>query len=173
MNQSELFDKLTSALPIHLYGEGVAKSFQHLWREIEDGETSIIWENSHPIRVVQFAFVEIFSHDGKTLVEDRQEFGDGRIRRRGFRGISEKLKGSEDSLDGAKRGILEELGLNPELLSLEFVGMNTQENESSSYPGLMTRYTKFHYKTEIPAEMYQEEYIENGSDGMKTFFGWH
>ena len=172
MNQSELLDKLTSALPIHLYGVGIAKSFQHLCREIEEGETEIIWENSHPIRVVQFAFVEIFSHAGKTLIEDRQEFADGRIRRRGFRGISEKLKPSEDSLDGAKRGFIEELGLNPESLKLEFVGMDVEEKESGSYPGLMTRYTKFHYKTEIPIEMYQEEYIEKCSDGIKTFFVW-
>lgn len=172
MNQSELLDKLTSALPTHLYGVGVAKSFQHLCREIEDGEIQIIWENSQPLRVVQLAFVEILSHDGKTLVEDRQEFADGRIRRRGFRGISEKLKPSEDSLDGARRGIIEELGLNPELLNLRFIGIDMEEKESGSYPGLMTRYKKFQYQTQIPVEMYQDQYIENCSDGIKTFFVW-
>ncbi|MCT7953568.1 hypothetical protein NG798_27610, partial [Ancylothrix sp. C2] len=60
----------------------------------------------------------------------------------------------------------------PESLKLEFVGMDIREKESGSYPGLMTRYTKFHYKTEIPLEMYQEQYIENCSDGIKTFFVW-
>jgi len=152
-----------------LYGVGEAKTFEALLHEIEQSECEIVWEDNRYIRLVQVVLVEVFSSAGK-LVEDRQEFRDGRSRRRGIEGISEKRRRDEDPLDAAKRALQEELGITADI-EVKFVQQTTGEKISPSYPGLLSRYTKDLFTCYLPDELIQLEYVEV-QDDKQTFFVW-
>ena len=98
------------------WGKGEAKTFDHLLKEIRDGEMKLIEEGGKLLRGVTVAIADIYytDSDGNSfhLVEDRQEFKDGRMRRRNLPvSLSEKLKSSEDPDSSVIRGIEEELGI--------------------------------------------------------------
>ena len=80
------------------------------------------------------------------LIELRQDWTSGKTRKR-MLPLAEKLKGDEDPLDGAVRGILEEIGevlegsIVPEKkqqieLKKETLQDRREEKDSPSYPGL-------------------------------------
>ncbi|HIK18888.1 MAG TPA: NUDIX domain-containing protein [Leptolyngbyaceae cyanobacterium M33_DOE_097] len=163
--QPPLFEWLDQAL----YGVGEAKTFAALLREIEQRECEIIWEDDRYVRLVQVVLVEVFSSAGK-LIEDRQEFTDGRSRRRGIEGISEKRRRDENPLDAARRALREELGI-AAAIDLTFVQQTTGEKLSPSYPGLLSRYTKDLFTCYLPDELIQPKYVEI-QDDKKTFFVW-
>lgn len=162
---------LLEHLPISQYGQGKAKTVEHLLKEIESGETQIIWENEKPIRVINLVCVEVISEDGEQqLVEEKQVFSDGRVRERGIWGVSEKLKPNEDPYQGAVRAMKEELGV--ENCSIQFDSTDTEESESPSYPGLTTRYLKTNYQARVWNEDYKlEGYVEAQAD-KTTYFAW-
>ena len=157
-------------LPIEKYGIGKAKTVQELMEEIESGETIISIENQKPIRNIEIAFISIYFGEFQ-LVEDRQEFSDGRVRKREIKGISEKmLNKNENPLDCAKRAMAEELAIQ-EGFEIEFVETVLEENESPSYPGLISRYKIHKFKADLSESAYKNEYIEKGKN-KKTFFVW-
>jgi 8-oxo-dGTP pyrophosphatase MutT (NUDIX family) len=123
------------------WGHGPAKSLAYLWRELQNGDTLI--QEQPPLRVVNVVQVIIRRGD-LVLLEKAQEFGNGQRRFRN-QPPSEKMRAGEDYLAAARRGLLEELGLQPEQITL-FPDTYRQRHtitESPSYPGLPTRYT-FH-----------------------------
>lgn len=162
--------KLSEALNLKLFGVGAAKTFDELKAEIACGESEIIWENDRPIRLVQVAQIEVISHVGEMLLEERQEFADGRIRRRKLIGVSEKLQAGEIPIVAARRALVEELGIQTEL-SIEAIGETLDEKISASYPGLLSRYRRYHFRVILPASLYQSCYIEEQTS-KKTFFCW-
>ena len=163
--------KLLESLPIAQYGKGQAKTVKQMIEEIESGESQIIWENGKPIRVINLVCVEVVSEDGEQqLVEEKQVFSDGRVRERGIWGVSEKLKPNEEPYEGAIRAMKEELGV--ENCSIQFDSIEKEENESPSYPGLLTRYLKLNYQARVWDEDYKPEgYVEKQKD-KTTYFVW-
>lgn len=162
--------QLVDILDLSLFGVGEAKTFQELEAEIANGESVIIWDTDRPIRLVRVVCIHVFAHTGEQLVEDRQEFADGRVRRRGFTGVSEKLKVGEEPLEGAQRALTEELGIDREL-PLETLGESWQERWSTSYPGLLSRYNTHTFQVTLPAYLYQAFYIEQQAS-KRTIFQW-
>jgi NUDIX domain len=152
------------------YGVGQAKSWAELQAEIASGECRIEMHHDRPLRIVEIACIEVLSPHQEVLIEDRQEFSDGRIRRRKLSGVSEKLHRGESPLAGAKRAIQEELGIDGDL-TFEFIGENSEENISLSYPGLNSRYHRYRFRVQLPPAFYQPEYIESQAS-KKTFFIW-
>jgi hypothetical protein len=167
-------EKLKHALPLSDYGKGIAKSFEQLRTEIETGETQIIWQDDRPIRLLSLVFLKVCYQD-KTLVEERQEFPDGRVRHRSLKGLSEKLYPQEDPDAAVYRALQEELGLLPDELkdiSIRFLDRELEEKESPSYPGLMSQYDRYEYEVPLPDHLYKPKYIELSDRGMRTYFVW-
>jgi hypothetical protein len=119
---------------------------------------------------------EIFYRKGEKiykLIEDKQIFKDGRIRRRKKdSSVSEKMKIGENPIQSLIRGIDEELGvsLNESQLSRE---EDLKEEEfSQSFPGLMTRYKGHNFTCFFNDSQYNPKgYIENQKD-KSTYFVW-
>jgi len=162
--------KLKACLPLNLWGINQAKIFPQLVSEIEAGETEILWEGQKPIRCIRVARVDVQFLD-KHLIETKQVFTDGRTRIRNIRGISEKLHQSENFLDGAVRGIREELGLALPASMFNYIGENLEMKESPSYPGLETRYVFGDFSVELPGQLWQREFVAI-EDYSTTYFGW-
>lgn len=124
--QLDSLDKLKNFLSsvgieIFEWGSGVAKTVEHLYSEIQRGESVLVrGEQGEIVRRVRIAGVDIYysTPEGNILrlIEDRQVFPDGRVRRRDYdHAVSEKLKPEEEPLEGAIRGIQEELGIISEI----------------------------------------------------------
>ena len=108
-NQETLEEKLLRFdIPLSEWGKGSAKNIRHLQKEIDDKETVLEERNGELIRKVSVVAVAV-ENNGKRLVEDRQEFSDGRVRRRGTRRCGEKCIAGETSEQSAIRCLEEEL----------------------------------------------------------------
>ena len=164
------------SIPLNEWGKGYAKTIEHLFLEIESEECSLTEENGILIRNIEFVMCEIFYRKGEKiykLIEDKQIFKDGRIRRRKKdSSVSEKMKIGENPIQSLIRGIDEELGvsLNESQLSRE---EDLKEEEfSQSFPGLMTRYKGHNFTCFFNDSQYNPKgYIENQKD-KSTYFVW-
>lgn len=164
--------KLRKYLPLEQYGKHRAKTFDELLAEIENKECQISWEDGIPIRSIQVVNIRVYSPAGRALKEDRQEFTDGRIRRRDIKGISEKLYAGEKPLAGAIRAMREELGLWEGLYNLENNGQCNQQSISPSYPGLVTWYQVFKFKAIVNEAGYQADGYAEIKQDKTTYFRW-
>lgn len=171
LSQAQL-NLLRFSLPLGLYGKGKAKEFDDLLKEIESGDCQILWEENKPIRVVEVISIEVFSHCGQELVEDRQQFKDGRIRRREMKGISEKKLLDESPIEGAYRAMLEELNLKSRDFVLSFAGEAEEKVESPSYPGLFSYYKIFRFRADISQSAYCPTGYQEAGDKKTTYFIW-
>jgi len=171
----EITKRLSShGVPLDSWGSGKAKTIGHLAKEILEGETVLVDKNGEIIRRVELVHVDVrYTSNGTELqlVEDRQEFKDGRVRRRGLTGISEKMKPEENPVVSAKRALMEELGVNDQA-NLESLGTQEKTQNSPSYPGLTTEYLRHEMRTIMPNSAFKPEgYVENQSD-KSTYFVW-
>ena len=115
------------------------KSVAHLWAEIAAGESQL--QANPPLRLVQV--VQIIIRCGhKQLIEVQQQFDDETTRQR-VTPLAEKIKGGEDYLVAAGRGLAEELGLTPDQYQLlpHTYHQKIVQSDSPSFPGLPTCYT--------------------------------
>lgn len=162
-------------IPVDTWGQGAAKTVGHLLREVNDGETVLTQRGLELLRQVGFAAVNVVYRNGREvyeLVEDRQEFRDGRVRRRDTgSSISEKIQPREDPRDAAERALREELGISGRV-NLRG-GKKTEElKESPSYPGLRTQYLRHDFSAELePGQYSTDGYIEK-QDDKTTYFVW-
>ena len=165
-----MIEFLKKVLPIDQYGIGQAKPFEKLIKEIESGETQIIFENNNPIRIIQTARVYVYCK-GKQLVEAKQIIN-GNERFRNFKSVSEKFKLDESAINAAVRGIKEELGIiirDSDLVSLENV---KDGKESPSYPGLLTRYDFYDFRWDMPEKYFKPEGYIAYEENATTYFEW-
>jgi hypothetical protein len=166
----------TAGIDLSKWGKGEAKTLDHLLGEVHDGEMELIEEGGELLRKVTAATADIFYTDPSGnifhLVEDRQEFTDGRIRRRDFKvSLSEKLKSSENPDASVIRGIQEELGIEGKIETSK-TGEEKENKESQSYPDLATQYHFHNYRADLTPEQHDPEgYVEKQSD-KSTFFVW-
>lgn len=164
-------ERLKSVLDLSLYGKGQAKDFESLITEINQGESVIIWEGNKPIRLLQVCRVRVLCGE-QELYEDRQQFADGRTRKRGIRGLAEKLMPDEAPEVAAVRALKEELGIVEEVPIIPD-GTQQEEKESPSYPGLLSRYIFHDFIAQLPPHLHQDEYVEGCNDDVKrTYFTW-
>jgi hypothetical protein len=162
--------ELADVLDLSLFGVGAAKTFAELEAEIQSGECEICWEDDRPIRLIQIVNVHVRSHTGQRLLEDRQEFTDGRVRRRGLVGLAEKLQIGETPAAAAKRALAEELGIEA-ALEIVPIAEETGERFSDSYPGLLNRHHTHIFQVTLPENLYRSFYVEV-QPTKKTFFVW-
>lgn len=132
---------LAQGIDLSAWGQGSAKTVEHLWAEIKNGESAI--RPDPPRRVVNVVRVHI-RHDKRLLIEAHQDFHSGQRRARG-RPPSEKIKPGESYQEAALRCLEEELGVGQQnvLLLGQTYRRKTRQAISASYPGLCTSYT-FH-----------------------------
>jgi len=164
-------------IPVDLWGTGNAKTIKHLYNEILEGESIIEEKSDQIIRYIEFVGIVIYYTDEDDqrwiLKEDRQEFKDGRTRRRDMMSsVSEKMKFGENPNLSAIRGIKEELGI--EIKSSQLVKRRdlNYDGGSNSYPGLKTIYKGHQYICNLEKEQFDPKgYIEVQED-KSTFFVW-
>jgi ADP-ribose pyrophosphatase YjhB (NUDIX family) len=174
----ELTDILQNAgIPLDEYGKGRAKHVANLYEELVGGESRLRVNDLHEIsRSVTVVWVDVVctleNGDVYILREDRQEFHDGRIKKRTLpSSLGEKLKDEED-LDGAAvRALQEELGVN-EVENLYAVGSKDEQRLSDTYPGLANHYSTHSYVAVIPATSFQPKgYVEYQAE-KNNFYVW-
>lgn len=176
-SEKELSDKLIEfEVPIDSWGQGQAKTVRHLFNELQHEECHIEDGGGFLVRYLEFVGVRIFYKKGDQILylkEDRQEFNDGRTRRREMpSSVSEKMKFGENPQLAAVRGIKEELGIivKPEQLvkqrDLNYRG------DSLSYPGLTSKYKGHQFTCYLTEDQFNlQGYIEKQED-KSTFFTW-
>jgi hypothetical protein len=174
----ELTNKLKEySIPVEEWGTGEAKNVEHLLDEIRGEECNVEDRGGYLIRSIEFVGVRIYHKDKDNvtwvLKEDKQEFKDGRVRRRNMpSSVSEKMKFGEDPLISAIRGIKEELGINVEGHQLIKMRDLFYNGGSQSYPGLRTRYKGHQFTCFFNDDQFDENgYIEVQKD-KSTFFKW-
>jgi len=168
-----------TGVPLDLWGKGETKTLNHLVKEISRGVAVMCFDEEREIwvRKLRHVEVEVFyeSSEGITyfLKEDRQVFKDGRVRKRGFSWVAEKVEGNEDCLSGAKRGLKEELGLlSPFASGPEHIGNKMFEQNSKSYPGLVTEYSIGCFEVYLKPEQFKPEGYVEEQEKLTTFFVW-
>ena len=158
------------------WGTGSAKGLNDLYKELVDGECTLLAAGRTLVREFRVARVDVFhmTDDGQLLrlKEDRQIFNDGRTRFRGFEyAIGEKAKPLERFHEAAHRGLSEELKIHDplELLPINsFVDMEPPKD----YPGIPSISKRADYRLILPPDYYRAEgYVDEQTD-KKTVFIW-
>lgn len=141
LNNSTELDTLLTAngIDTETWGSGATKSVDHLWREIEQGESTIRLD---PLRRVLSGVVQvIIRRQGLLLIDAEQILLNGQKRVRNIP-PSEKMQPGESYAEAAIRGLQEELGVSAEhVVILAETHQEVHESRVSwSYPGLLTVY---------------------------------
>ena len=163
-------------IPIDLWGTGKSKTINNLLNELENNECSLEEKNDKITRYIEFVGIKIYynkDNERFILKEDRQEFNDGRVRRRDMpSSVSEKMVFGEDPIVASIRGIREELGVKIEAHQLtKHSGLN-YNGGSLSYPGLDTKYKGHKFICNLIDDQFNPSgYVEIQKD-KKTFFIW-
>lgn len=182
VNQINSIYDLTSKLkeysvPISTWGTGYAKTIENLYDELKEDECILVDEGGYLVRYIEFVGIRVLykDRDNQTWVlkEDRQEFTDGRVRRRTMpSSVSEKMKFGEDSLVAAIRGIKEELSVKIEAHQLRKHRPLYYTGGSQSYPGLKAKYKGHQYVCYLEEHQFKKGgYVEFQKD-KHTFFKW-
>lgn len=165
-------------IPCDLWGTGKSKTINHLLDELRNEECELKVISGNLTRFIEFVGIKIYYTDKEGqrwfLKEDRQEFNDGRVRRRNMpSSVSEKMKSGEDPLISSIRGIREELGIKVYAHQIRKHRDLRYEGGSISYPGLETKYKGHRFICEIDDSQFEPTgYIEIQKD-KKTFFVWN
>jgi len=161
------------------WGTGAAKTVDHLLKEINDGESTLIKKGNFLLRSVTGSSVRIFYKQKSSallfLKEDKQIFKDGREKRRELAGnmsIGEKLKFGEIPAIGAWRALAEELGVTEKLPLVPRPNIIKGPIPSISFPGLYTLYSIYAFEVFLPEKWYKPEgYAEKQAD-KTNYFIW-
>lgn len=168
-----------TGVPLDEWGKGEAKTLDYLVGEISRGSAIMCFDEEREIWVRELKAVEVRvfydSPDGTTYIlkEDRQVFKDGRVRKRGFSWVAEKIEENENGLIAAERAIREELDLlSPFVSGPKHIENEVFEQESRSYPGLVTEYSIGRFEVYLtPEQFVPEGYVEE-QENLTTFFVW-
>ena len=148
------------------------KTIEDLISEIVLGECSLHRTESGDIyREVRIVSVDIECpiDDGRWLYELRTEYPEGRVIKRGLRGISEKIQESESAFVAAHRAAVEEIQC--AVKNLQFHYEEVVPGNKSAYLGLPSKVRMFQFSGTISLEDFKTEYREVQSK-KTTVFGW-
>lgn len=177
MHADQLRQFLTeNKIPLHLWGTGKAKTFEHLIKELAEGEATIeLLHNGTVQRRADGAGIIVYYHDGVSrwrLKEDRQVFKDGRTRTRTMTSsIGEKLRPNENPRIAARRALHEELGIDEEIELIDLGPVVKGPVASESYPGTWSISTSYIFETTLPRHLYKTEYVEVQAD-KTNYYVW-
>jgi hypothetical protein len=177
--------RVTKLLKYHgvdtrVWGSGQAKTVEHLVTEILNSESMLIeTEHGELLRVVEIADATITFTEASGIVykltEDRQEFADGRVRRRErLKDISlaEKVSPGEDPEQALLRGIDEELGITGKIQITGSPILEEKQVESLSFPGLNTQYRVHKFNLTISADSFVPDGYQEHQTDKTTYFIW-
>jgi hypothetical protein len=138
---------LARQIPVQLWGRGTAKTVDALWHELRLGECAL---RADPVLRLTGVVVVWIQRGPLCLFELSQAWADGRIRPRNGP-PSDKLRPAESWQEGALRCLWEELALSPSDITLEDEPLREilVERDSSSYPGLPSRYHSVHVRARV------------------------
>lgn len=167
----------TNKIDLKAWGKDKAKPAPSLYKELREKDCGLEYIGKGELRRrVDPITVEVYYIDeGRQLwrlKEEKQEFGDGRVRVRPYWGVSEKRKDGEDLNEAARRAMKEELGIdNVAPVSLE---RNEEEDvrSSQSYPGLKTLYKTYPFEVYLKPGQFKPEGYQETRDGITTYFVW-
>jgi hypothetical protein len=148
------------------------KSVTDLQVEIDIGETQLQSIEGILTRIVKVVNVTVQVEIGDRsflLVEDKQIFFTGAVRKRGLKCLAEKIINDEPPELAARRALQEEIGLKfeGELVSIR---EEIQHQSSPSYPGLSTQYQIFNYQIILSiADLQQIRFAEIQPGKMSLF----
>ena len=169
---TDIIEALRNILPLTKYGTGLARSFEHLIKEIELGESNILFDNQgRPLRQINVSLINV-TYLNKKLVETKQITSQGVINNRRYEYVSEKAFQDEPALVCAVRGLREELDLIISPERLVYREERQEERMGPSYPGLKTRYNFSEYSLTLKKEEYQFCYVEVNEDDTTSIFRW-
>lgn len=159
------------------WGTGSAKTVDHLLREIDSGESEVTFSpDGTAQRRVRVAWVDVLHFDANgnvyQLYEDRQEYSDGRVRKRELgSSLGEKFLPSEEPLEAAVRALSEELGIT-DYASLHSIGSKQTTHSPDSYPGLESQYDTHSFVAVIEGDAYNPDgYVEVQTD-KSNYYSW-
>lgn len=158
------------------WGTGKSKTINELFDEIVNKDCRLEEHSEYLIRLIEFVGVKIYYRKGEDvwfLKEDRQEFNDGRVRRRNLpSSVAEKMISGESPIVAAIRGIKEELGVEISSSQLTKKRDINYNGSSMSYPGLRTKYKGYGFTCFFTdAEFKESGYVEI-QNTKKTYFKW-
>ena len=165
------------SIPISSWGTGKAKTLQDLYEELINDECQLIESGESLHRIIEFVGIDVFYKDEKDnlyhLIEDRQEFNDGRIRRRKMlSSVSEKMKFGESPSIAGVRGIEEELNIKVSASQLTDHKDLQFNGSSMSYPGLIAKYKGHQFICYLTKEQFNLDGYVEIQKTKKTFFKW-
>lgn len=159
------------------WGVGNSKTVDHFLNEINTGESRVfIAEDNEVQRHIDVVAVEVLYISKRAVVyglyEDRQEFHDGRIRRRNLStSIGEKMKPNEEPEAASKRALKEELNIDEPFELREFKS-RCEVSESNSYPGVTNYCNNFPFIAIIEDDSFNPDgYIEKQAD-KTNYYVW-
>lgn len=144
-----------SDIPVGQYGKGEAKTVRHLFEEIRAGECELWLEEGRFIRQISVVGLNI-TKDGFVLREESQTFYEGwRTRKRVLESSTgEKIRPGELPEETLTRLIYEEFPfLKPVADQARALEPISKVHESSSFPGVLTKYKIFVFEIEILEEL--------------------
>lgn len=158
---------------LRIWGQGQAKTAEHLWHEVKRGETKLL---ANPARRLVESVMVIVRHGEMILIETEQKMSDGRSRHR-YWPPSEKMQTGENYLDAARRGLSEELGMLAEQITFHYDSYHVIETvrESVSYPSLLAQYQMHVIEAEIhdlPAQRFTTDESSSSQCGCKKTHYW-
>lgn len=168
---------VSHGIDVDRFGTGDAKTLEHLWREVSRGECQLVQREGRLVRVVYGVAITIRARrNGQTLIlrEDRQEFRDGRVVRRGLRGsLGEKGLPGESPSRIARRALAEELGIDwVDSLTIPAPIHRETTEISRAYPGLLSNYLTAVFEIDFgPGLADWSGYVEEQLDKV-THFVW-
>lgn len=158
---------------ISSWGKGNAKTLNHLYNEIIKRECELIEDNGSLYRKLSSLSIRVYYNNLK-LIEDRQEFKDGRTRRRKMEAsVAEKISINDKNLiESVKRALKEELNIDVFDSQIIPNGEKSDFRESMSYPTLNMDIHLYKFTIKLDINQYNSEgYVEDQED-KKTYFVW-
>lgn len=159
--------------PAHWNGAKV----ETLFDDLKKGECVLEVKEGKLHRRVNVVSVRCFhtnqNQERLKLVEEKQVFEDGKVRHRGYEFVSETMKPNETPHHAAVRALEEELQISDPELQFQATPEydENKTKDSTTYVGIPTHYIVYHFKTEIPARLFRETYVED-ENGTQTHFKW-
>merc|ERR1719161_1446106 len=136
---------LTHGIDVSLYGQQNTRSLEQVANEVQRGESYLMESNDRILRVVDLVLVRVAEPKGRILVEVKHEHPDGTCTK------CERLPATKRKPgDNVWRTAQRLLETRPKLVSdqvnirLGVEDLTEEEQESTSYPGLLSVYRK-HY----------------------------
>lgn len=175
-------DKLVSILniakvPLEQWGIDEAKNIDDFLDEITSGEAKVtLTYNGELHRSIDVAIMEVLyiAKDSTVygLREDRQEFNDGRVRRRNLpTSIAIKIKLDETPEEASVRALTSEMSVREPSEIREFK-FERNVSESTSFPGVTTYCNSYPFIAMLDSDSFNPNGYKHQQDDRINYYVW-